>query len=196
MKHFSLLFSFFLVTTISFGQITKGNWLVGGSGSLYSYNENANYPTATYNAKYTNIDLSASIGYFPIDKLTLGLRPYLLIEKGSSSGGGAVNSLRLAVGPFARYYLLKEDKQFNLLVDGSYQFGINQESHGDKPKGRFNTLSLMTGVEVFFNSSVGLELLIGYKHQLITFDNNPSAFSSDRKGLQTSIGFHFHLEKK
>ncbi len=116
MKQFSLLFYFFLVTTISFGQLTKGNWLVGGSGSFYSYNADATYPTAAFNTKYTDMSISPSIGYFFTNKLTIGLRPNLSTWEGSNSGGGAVNSLRLAVGPFAWYYLLRGDKQFNLLV--------------------------------------------------------------------------------
>lgn len=195
MKHYFFLFAALTFTINSFGQLDKKTWLVGGSGNLYSYNEDYSYPTISGTAKYTSIELSGSIGYFLADKLTLGIRPYLSTYKGSSSGGGSANDLKIAVGPFARYYFLKEDKQFNLLVDGSYQFGINQAYNGDKPKGKFNTFSLMTGVEVFFNSSVGLEFLLGYKNQLTTFDNSPSAFSSNRKGLQTSIGFHFHLEK-
>jgi hypothetical protein len=175
--------------------LTKKTWLVGGAGSLYSYNEDYTFPLAIGTAKYTSVDLSASVGYFFVNKFSAGLRPYLSIYKGSSSGGGSANNLKLAVGPFARYYFLKEDKQFNLLVDASYQIGINQEKNGNNPKGKFNTLSLMTGAEVFFNSSVGLEFLIGYKHQIASYDNSPSAYTSDRKGFQTSIGFQFHLEK-
>jgi len=183
------------VSISAFGQLSKSTWLIGGNGSLYSYNEKYSYPLASGTSKYTSIDLSASIGYFFVNKFSAGLRPYLSIYKGSSSGGGSANNLKLAVGPFARYYFLKEDKQFNLLVDASYQIGINQEKNGDNPKGKFNTLSLMTGAEVFLNSSVGLEFLIGYKHQIASFDNSPSAYTSDRRGFQTSIGFQFHLEK-
>lgn len=184
-----------LICITSYGQLTKKTWLVGGSGSLYSYNENFTSTNANFTAKYTSIDLSASVGYFFLNKFSAGLRPYLSIYKGSSSGGGSANNLKLAVGPFVRYYFLKEDKQFNLLVDASYQTGINEEKNGDNPKGKFSTLSLMTGAEIFFNSSVGLEFLIGYKHQIASYDNSPSAYTSDRKGFQTSIGFQFHLEK-
>ena len=193
--------SFFLATVIcsisisAFGQLSKSTWLVGGTGSLYSYNEIYTFPLAIGTAKYTSIDLSASVGYFFVNKFSAGIRPYLSIYKGSGSGGGSTNNLKLAVGPFARYYFLKEDKQFNLLVDAGYQVGINQEKNGDNPKGKFNTLSLTAGAEVFFNESIGLEFLIGYKHQIASYDNSPSAYISDRKGFQTSIGFNFHLEK-
>lgn len=185
----------FLFVFASQGQLKKNTWLVGGSGSLYSYNEDYTGPSVHFTAKYTTLDLSASIGYFFANKLTGGLRPYMSIYKGKSSGGGSANDLKLAVGPFLRYYFLQENKQFNFLADMSYQFGINQARNGDNPKGKFNIFSVMAGAEMFFNSSVGLELLIGYKNQIVTFDNSPSAYSSNRKGFQTSIGFHFHLEK-
>jgi len=102
----------------------------------------------------------------------------------------------LAVGPFARYYFLKDDRQFNLLGDVSCQFGTNQELNGEHPKGKFNSFLVMTGIEAFFNSSVGLEILVGYKQQVASYDNSPSAYIDNRKGFQTSIGFQFHLQKE
>lgn len=196
MKHFFLLFFFSLIFSISFGQLTKKTWLVGGSGSLYSYHDDNVYPLQSFTAKYTNIDIAASVGYFFVDRFAAGLRPYLSTYKGESlGGGGSANDLKLAIGPFVRYYFLNKDKQFNLLADISYQLGLNQARNGDNPKGKFNIFSAMVGAEVFFNSSVGLELLLGYKNQITTFENSPSAFSNNRKGFLTSIGFHFHLEK-
>lgn len=193
---FFLALSF--VCTFSYGQLTKKNWLVGGNGSLYSFNEDytAPSPAPNFTAKYTTIDVSATVGYFFLNKLSAGLRPYLSTYKGKVSGGGeGANDFKFAIGPFVRYYFLKEDKQYNLLADVSYQIGINQSKNGDNPKGKFNVFSIMAGTELFFNSSVGLEILLGYKNQLVTFDNSPSAYSSNRKGFQTSIGFQFHLEK-
>lgn len=195
MKSFLLAALICSISISSFGQLTKKTWLVGGSGSLFSYNEKYSYPTINGTAKYTSIDLSASVGYFFIDKFSGGLRPYLSIYKGSSSGGGSANDLKFAIGPFVRYYFLKEEKQFNFLADISYQIGINKSFGGIKPQGKFNTISVMAGTEVFFNSSVGLEILVGYKNQIASFDNSPSAYESNRKGFQTSIGFQFHLEK-
>ncbi|MEO5649249.1 MAG: hypothetical protein ABIR03_04900 [Ginsengibacter sp.] len=194
--------SFFLsllLTVLSFAaqsQLTKKTWLVGGSGSLYSYHEDYVFPSVSYSAKYTNIDIASSVGIFLVDRFAAGLRPYLSTYKGESSGGATPNQIKLALGPFVRYYFLNKDKQFNLLADISYQLGINQAKEGDNPKGKFNTFSAMAGAEIFFNSSVGIEFLLGYKNQLTTFDNSPSAFRNNRKGFLTSIGFHFHLEKE
>ena len=196
MKYHIIFLVCLLLSLNSIGQLEKRNWLIGGSGNLFSFNEKYTYPTFSGTSKYTDIELSASIGYFLFDKFSIGLRPYFSNFKGSSSGGGSTNNLKLAVGPFARYYFLKDDRQFNLLGDVSCQFGTNQELNGEHPKGKFNSFSVMTGIEAFFNSSVGLEILVGYKQQVASYDNSPSAYIDNRKGFQTSIGFQFHLQKE
>ena len=196
MKYLLVACSVIFLSVNANAQLDKGTWLVGGSGSYYSYNEKYTAPSVSFTGKYASLDLTASVGYFFIDKLSAGLRPYLSIYKGTSSAGGGAYDFKLAAGPFVRYYFLKKDKQFNLLADASYQFGINQSKSGvERPKGKFNTFSLMAGTEVFFNSAVGIEILLGYKNQIASYENTPSAYSSKRSGLQASIGFQFHLTK-
>ncbi len=192
-----LLISFFFTISLiaAKSQLTKGNWLIGGSGNFYSYNEDYAIPSTSTTGNYTMIDLSVTIGYFPIEKFSVGLRPYLSTFKGASSGGGSSNNLKLALGPFMRYYFLRKEKQFNILTDISYQVGINKSYVGASPKGKFNNLSLMGGTEIFFNSSIGIEILLGYKNQIVSYDNTPEAYTSNRTGVQASIGFQFHLEK-
>lgn len=169
--------------------------MVGGGGSFYSYDEDYTAPSLDVTAKYTSVDLSASVGYFIVDKLSGGLRPYFSSFKGKSSGGGSTNSYRLAVGPFARYYFLKADKQFNLLTDVSYQFGVNQRLGALHSKGRYNNLSIMAGTEMFFNTTAGIEFLFGFTQQKISIDNSADEFNSNKRGVQVSIGFQLHLEK-
>lgn len=141
-----LFFSFSLKA-----QITKGIWLLGGSGSFYSYNETYNSPTYSNTAKYTNIDISASTGYFIFDKLAIGLRPTFSSFKGkvTSPGGGTTNSYKIGIGPFVRYYFLNADKPFNVLADMSYQLGLNQRLGVLHSKGKNNIFSIMGGTEVF-----------------------------------------------
>lgn len=195
MKSFFIACIISTVSISAFGQLSKNTWLIGGSGSFYSYNEDYTAPSVNITAKYTSIDLSASIGYFLADKFSAGLRPYFSSFKGQSSGGGTTNSYRLAIGPFARYYFLKTDKQFNILADVSTQFGINKFLGSLHEKGKFNSFLIMGGTEIFFNSSVGLEFLIGFKNQIASINNSPSAYNSNKKGVQASIGFQLHLEK-
>ena len=195
MKFILIITMYLFIPGTTLGQLNKSTWLIGGSGSFYSYNEDFTAPSVSYTGKYTNIDVSTSIGYFLANKFSAGLRPYLSIYNGTSSGGGNAKNTMYAIGPFVRYYFLKDEKEFNLLADLSYQFGINKANNGDKPKGKYNVFSAMAGTELFFNSSTGLEILLGYKSQLVTFENSPSAYRSKRNGFQASIGFQFHLQK-
>lgn len=176
-------------------QLDKGVWLVGGSGSFYSYDQKYTSPTNTTNAEYTSIDLSASVGYFLLDKLVAGLRPGFSSFKGEVANQGFVSgTTKYSVGPFARYYFLKTDKQFNLLADISYQLGFTKEPIGEKSKGSLNGFTFLAGPEVFFNSSVGLEVLLGYRKTHETLDKPTFKYTDNRSGFLVSVGFQFHLE--
>jgi hypothetical protein len=101
----------------------------------------------------------------------------------------------LAVGPFARYYFLNTDKPFNILADVSYQFGYLQQLGLLHEKGKNNTFSAMGGTEIFFNSTAGMEILLGYINKTVSIENSPGAFKNSKSGFQVSIGFTLHLEK-
>ena len=197
MKYFLFLFIATLFFTKSYGQLEKRNWLIGGNGSLYSYNETLRSPSYNHDASYTNIDLSATIGYFLKDKFVSGIRPSLSKYKGrvTSPGGGVTNNSKLTVGPFLRYYFLNQEKQFNILADISYQLGTNR-NFGSQEVGKYNVLSAMVGTEVFFTSSVGMEILLGYSNKIHSTDYTQSASVNNKKGFQFSIGFQFHLIKE
>ena len=53
----------------------------------------------------------------------------------------------------------------------------------------------MGGSEFFFNSSVRIEILLGYISKVLSIDNSKSAINITKNGFQTSVGFTFHLEK-
>jgi hypothetical protein len=173
----------------------KKTWLVGGSGSFYSYNQDLSYSSAFTKGKYTNIDISASIGYFLANKFVSGINSTFSSYKGEAIvGGGISNSRKFAIGPFARYYFLEADRQFNILTEASYQFGPNVTPLTRKDKGQINNFSVMAGPELFFNSAVGLVVLMGYKSTKEDIDNSPNAISYKNKGFQVLVGFQIHLE--
>ena len=184
-----LLFATSFLTATS--QLTKGNWLVGGTGKFYAYN--ASFSSATYNteAKYTQIDLSPSVGYFVIDKLVFGLRPTFSSIKGkvTSSGGLSTNVQRYWIGPFGRYYFLEKDNPYNIVTDVSYQFGL-LNAYGQK--GNLANFSALVGPVVYFNSSVGIEFLLGYSYSKENLEN---ATKEIKRGFQVAVGFQIHLEK-
>ena len=196
MKTFLIISTLLLFAFTSTAQLTKKTWLVGGTGSFSSYNQSLSYSSTNITAKYTSIDISTSVGYFVIDKLVLGLSPSFSYYKGNvTSQGLNYSPTKYSIGPFARYYLLNSEKPFNLLADIRYQFGIAKNPSPSSDKGKLNNFSIMAGPEIFFNSSVGLEILLGYKTTTETIDNSPNAYTDKRKGFQVSVGFQIHLQK-
>jgi hypothetical protein len=199
MKHIVLIILFITsFTLVSYAQLDKGTWLTGGSGSFFSYSQD--YESNLLNGKtnYTQLNLNGALGYFAIDKLALGLKSsfrYL-----NSSEGGPFATTRFLFGPNLRYYFLDADKPFNIVTDIDYQTGIfNNPRKGPDYKGKTYSYSAMTGMEAFFNSTVGLELLIGYQRTFEGFINNPEInvdYSDTRSGIFLNIGFKIHLENK
>jgi hypothetical protein len=193
------MISAFLITGFfANAQLDKGIWLVGGSGSFYTYHEDYNSVQTTFTAKYTEVDISASVGYFVADKLAAGLRPTFSSVKGVIRNNGSSNDNKMAIGPFVRYYFLQMDRPFNLLADVGYQWGITQYLGALHQKGKNNTFSIMAGPEIFFNTTAGMEILLGYTQRITSIENSTAAgnFNNNKKGFQVSIGFQLHLEKE
>ena len=88
---------------------------------------------------------------------------------------------------FARYYFLNPEKQYNILADIAYQWGINQSF---STKGKYNNFSLMAGPEIYFNSSIGLEILMGYGSNEETLEGS---YSDKKKGFLITTGIQLHL---
>ena len=202
MKKFT--FSFFAIISInlSFGQITEGNWLVGGSGQLSAYSStNTNVsPAREQNVKAFNISVSPNIGYFIKDRFAVGLRPSLTWEKGKAGdafapdgsvlgGGGKLTQIKFVIGPFSRYYLLDTEKPYNILIEAAYQYGIGSPKPFNE---RLSIFSAGIGPVIYFNSSVGLEFLLGYNN---TIQNSDGYYRTSKNSIQMNIGLQIHLEK-
>ena len=84
-------------------------------------------------------------------------------------------------------------KPYNLIIDASYQFGIQIFRGTSVPEHKFKKLYLSLGPVIYFNSSVGLEFLMGYGYN---YDIN--TIRGDElmaSGLQMGIGLQIHLKK-
>jgi hypothetical protein len=197
-----LLFVALVIFTVSANcQLDKKYWLLGGTGNFYTYKEtytDTRQPPivgpATITGNVTEINLNTNIGYFIIDKLAIGLRPGISSIKshGTNSASIGTKSMAFFIGPFARYYLLNKNRQFNILLDGSYQLGSYSTFAGN---GVVKNTSVGTGVEIFFNSSIGVELLLSYLHSSRSINDAQAGFENERSGLNISIGFQIHLIK-
>jgi hypothetical protein len=165
------------------GQITKGNWLMGGNGSF------SHEKTTFSNGEIvsTQIDLTPRIGYFVSDRFALGLLGnYRWVSSNSNNIKSSYSDY--GIGPFIRYYFLSPENRTNVLIDGSGSYnGRGNSIISDIPG--FISYSLLAGPVIFLNSSVGLELLLGYKGYKELKNETKS------NGMNFSIGIQYHLER-
>lgn len=158
-------------------QITKGNWLVGGNGEFNT--DKTKFSNVEITS--TQLSLSPKIGHFIVDRFAIGL--YTNYSKTATKSNNIKSSFSsFGVGPFLRYYLLNSEKNayLNLIVEGNGAYNISSNSSASG-KSDFLSYSLLTGPVIFFNSSVGIEFLLGYKGY------------SELKNDTRNSGFHFNI---
>jgi hypothetical protein len=175
---------FFIILIISntaYNQITKGDWLVGGSASFSSLKSSS---TATVQFKQTDIQISPLVGFFLKEKFAVGLRPSLIYGSNTIANSNTI----IGIGPIIRYYFLNPQHIFNLFAEGSYSYG--SISGKGQISSKSNTFSIFGGPVVYFNSSVGLEFTLAYSTTKVV------GFAGTNNEIRFGIGFQFHLEKE
>mgnify|MGYP003611468686 CR=1 FL=1 len=182
---------FIAIVLLSFvtsnAQITKGNWMMGGNLSL-SESESGYYDASTsQNFKASRLLVNGSIGYFPIDKLAVGVSPYF---SWSNPEGSKNSGIGYGFGPFARYYYLKPEKRYNIFSHLEYIYYTGY-SNGKKISNT-NQFGIKNGVAIFLNSSVALELSLNYNNSKVSSE---SGSESKFKEFNIGVGFQIHLEK-
>lgn len=173
------------ITTLLFSltsnsQITKGNWMVGGSGT-FSYSESKASENLSSTKAFT-INLSPNIGYFITNKFSVGAK-FSLVNSNFKSDQGNSKYRNTEIGPFVRYYILKPESTGNIFLEPSYTFNVSKNSSKN------STSSFKIGYCYFLNSSVGLETSISYL--VNKFQNSPS-----NNILLFGVGLQIHLEKQ
>ncbi|KHJ38354.1 hypothetical protein PBAC_13600 [Pedobacter glucosidilyticus] len=158
---------------ISFSQINKGSWLIGGSIDFTS--QNTHY--GVFSRTSTIINSKADIGYFLIDQLAFGVKPGFYLYKDYSQ----LNIKYFDLGVFSRYYFLKSNSLYNIIIQPECFM-----SFGDGGA-TINTYSLLAGPVIYFNERIGLEFNIGYSIQ------NIKGNSAKIHTLQSGIGLQIHL---
>lgn len=158
-------------------QIDKGNWMMGGSGAIGNFKTTSGENSSTN----TSITISPNIGYFFIDKLSIGLAGQFnyIFPKGGSRTESSNN-----VSPFIRYYFLNKEKQINIFSEARYE--IIRFNNGDL---KADTFLIKAGTVFFVNSSVGIEVALNYSKQKTNqnFEN---------RAIFLNVGFQIHLERE
>ena len=186
-----------LISLKAYSQLDKKIWLVGGTGSFQSYTQYYTLPPPGDGWTNYNFDIEASakVGYFVIDKLVLGLSPSYTFEKSENDTKTiSGKSSKFSVGPFARYYFLNMYKPFNVLAEVNYQTGIQSQGSWRKDNGPISSFSFFVGPELFFNPTIGIEVLLGYKATKETIDGSRLSITDARNGFQVAVGLQIHLE--
>ena len=182
----SLILVLLVINTSSFSQIKKGNWLVGGNASFSSFKS-----TGSGSIQYTQniIQLNPVIGYFLKNNFTAGLKPSFIYASTDVGGGSSNSSTTFNIGPFLRYYFLKADTKFNIFSEVGYEFGTNSDKAQTTNTSSSRTFSVAAGPVVYFNSSIGLEFIIGYATTTLV------GYPGSTHVLSVGIGFQIHLKK-
>lgn len=165
------------------GQITKNNWMLGGAISYAS----TNYNSINFGLAHTtyNLEVKPNVGYFFIDKLSAGLRSGIGIT-GDRDRSQSYTDFN--IGPYIRYYLLNPEKYVNVITEAGYLYGFEKGSTPEKtPK---NTFCFSAGPVLYFNTVVGLEVLLSYS----TYKY--SGFTGNNNTIMVGLGLQVHLEKE
>jgi hypothetical protein len=198
MKKSVLFLSFVIATFTGNSQITKGNWLVGGSANFASTNLEVKTSTGYVKNIQLKYSVAPNIGYFIIDKLAAGLKTGLTYDNAhyaAEVGGGYSKTSWFDFGPFLRYYYLAIDKRINVFTEANYDFGVGNTHPG---KAKRYSYSFNAGPVIYFNSSVGIEFTIGYsstKNTNIAIDANNQDISAKSNSVQVGLGLQVHLER-
>lgn len=185
MKTIKILISLTLfLTTPSYSQINKGNWMVGGNAS---FNNNSNSLNDGPNVKSSTFLVNPNIGYFLFDKFTTGIKTGLIIylRKDSPSETG------YNFGPYLRYYFLKQDKVLNLFLEGNYNYGRYNTTNSAVT----NSYGFTAGPVIFLNSSVAIELGLNYS-KLVSKQDIGFIQKNEQSNFSVLIGLQIHLEKQ
>ena len=181
-----IIYLILLTAFSSSAQIAKNNWLVGGDASFtFSQTEVKKISSGTntiYDSKGTySVRIDPNIGYFILNKFAVGCK---LSYLNSFSEGSKLNSddMNLSVGPYLKYYLLKDESIFNVFIETSFSKFLS------KSLGNAATYGFKSGFVIFLNSSVGLESVISYSKTSTDKIINDNVF--------IGFGLQIHLEKE
>lgn len=159
---------FLLITTRANAQFDKGRYLVGGQGTINSFNPKGN------GESNSTVSLTFKGGAFLIKNFALGLNlNFVNVSSNSYSN--------LLIGPFLRYYL----GDTKLFVEAEYDFG---NIKGDLQTVSQNVFELELGYAAFINEHVAIEP---------SFYWNTYSVAGETQGtnLGINIGFQVYLGK-
>ena len=176
------------------GQIIKGSYLIGGSGS---YKRTRIYFPDNESFRQTTFSLAPNIGRFFFNRIAAGIAlqhdRYNTRREAIPPQESWYGKAYWTFGPFARIYFLKPGKKLNFLADGRVGW---QYSKSISEFGRSaaiydgSSYQVFGGPAFFLNRYVALELLGGYTGFL-----TKSNLAADNRAFEARLGIQVHLPK-
>ena len=142
MKKTALIFITILLYFNSQAQIEKGGFQVGIGGLPIIYPDNSGE---------TGYSLRANFGYFPINKLTVGIMPFVGKVEDMKSIGASI---------YLRYYIT--NKRVSFFVEAGGGFGNLKYEDSPQYNGTMNSITIGPGIHYKFKNNLAIEFLLQY----------------------------------
>ena len=165
---FIMLFAFFC----SHAQYEKGTFQLGIGGMPIIYPDNS---------EETGYSLRANFGYFPINKLVVGLMPFV----------GKVDQMKsVGANIYLRYYLT--NNSFSVFIEASGGFGNLEYENTPQHNGTMTAIILGPGIHYKFKNNLAIEFLLQYgRLQNISYPENTATGNT----LIPTLGIQYFIKK-
>lgn len=175
---FGFLLAALSVSISSFGQTTKGSFIVSGSTGLQFGSSNAKltYDGQTQSENdITTFSFTPSVGYFIVDNLAIGLSCNIVSNKSEMKDVGSSSSTSLMLAPTAMYYFPIDGKLRPYAQLGVGYMTMKEEMNisligGDSDEQTLNGLAVNFGggVSYFVSKSFSIDLSLSYSKSTLT----------------------------
>lgn len=173
MKNLFTIFVLMLCCIYGFAQTEKGTFQVGVTGFALTKNSN-NLPNG--------YSLRGNIGYFPINKLSVGITPYYGKIRTISSSGANV---------YARYYFI--NRRTSVFLEGSTGFGTLRFDGASEFNGAMHSMTIGPGMHYRILDNLAVEFSAQYGRLSGISDQNENNTS---KTFMPSLGVQYFFRKK
>lgn len=195
MKQIISVFLLFTLSVTARAQLSKGQWLVGGTADFSHSNAGGTTNGVDNDIKTTSLESSPGGGYFFIDRFCAGLRIGILTTDTKQVVNGrntppiynyySVDSklTGLAFSPFARYYFLAPAHKINVFADAGYAYSHNKQKAKTyqeywNPGSQFPSVATSTSDDK-------------YKAHSFSIAAGPALFLNPKVSLELSLGYRY-----
>lgn len=205
-KLFSLSVGMYVFLLSSHAQIAQGSWLIGGDVGFGFSNVKNSYTlgstTISTLGNTSNFILSPRVGFFVIDNLAVGVNVDFSGSSYTEKDGADTEKdavTRLAVGPFARYYLALG--QVYPFIEAGINFGsanyISSFNNSEtRTTHRLNNMGAGPGVAFFVADNVAVEALVKYNRSVEKYDGSGgSEIKMTTGGILVAVGVQAYIRR-